>query len=269
MRMEKICLGEAGAVLTVYLLDDSPETAIHDRPVVIVCPGGAYCSLSDREGEPVAMQFAAMGYHAAVLHYSVAPVRHPVPLLDLGMAIATVRSHAVEWCVDDRHIAVLGFSAGGHLAALYCTQWKKPWVSQRLACKSTELAPDAMILCYPVVSAGKYAHEGSFMNLLGDDWQRCKDGLSVEKLVNPDVPPAFIWCTFEDSIVPVQNSLLLAKALADCKVSVELHIFQKGDHGLALADELGKRPDGNLCEPSCQVWIQLLRVWLENWRKGR
>ena len=250
MRMEKIGLGD-NASLTVYLLDDSPEVAIHDRPMVIVCPGGAYCSLSDREGEPVAMQFTAMGYHSAVLRYSVAPAHHPAALLELGRAVATVRSHAGRWCVDGRRIAVLGFSAGGHLAACSGTLYRNIEVIANDPADNMDHAPDALVLCYPVISSGVYGHQQSFEALAGNDGE-LKEYLSLEKRVSKDTPPAFLWHTAEDDTVPVENSLMFVKAMRECNRPVELHVFPEGRHGLGLAPDY-----------SARIWPELAAAFLQ------
>ena len=112
-----------GAALYIYMLDDSQEIGFHKRPVVIVCPGGGYEMTSDREAEIVAMQFCAMGYHAAVLRYSVAPAVFPASLLELGKSVQTMRRNAEKWHVDAEKIVICGFSAGGHLAGSYGTVW--------------------------------------------------------------------------------------------------------------------------------------------------
>lgn len=270
MKLETVEVRGAGsldsALFDAFLLEDSAEYAVRRRPMVIVCPGGAYASLSDREADRAAMQFCAMGYHAGVLRYSVAPSRYPAALLELGRAVLAVRNHAEAWSVDPDRIAVLGFSAGGHLVGSFCTQWDMPWVAQALGCASGQLRPNAMILCYPVITAGRWCHEGSFMNLLGADWRERKGALSLETLVRPSAPPAFLWHTAEDPAVPAQNSIAMAAALAEQSVPVELHLFERGGHGLAFADEMGKTASGGGVEKSCQCWVDLLHAWLERWR---
>lgn len=271
MRYEIIYLSDAkhqsGAALYAYILDPSEELAVNCRPMVVVCPGGAYGKTSDREAELVALQFCAMGCHAAVLRYSVAPeARYPAALLELGKSIAAIRDHASRWNVDPQKIAVAGFSAGGHLAANYCMFWKRDWVAETLETDTSVLQPNAMILGYPVITAGEYAHHGSFHNLLGDRYEELKDELSLECQVNRDVPPAFIWHTFEDAAVPVQNSIMLVEALAAQRIPVEFHLFPTGGHGLSLGNWLTQGRSGFGVEPSCASWIGLVRVWLEHWR---
>ncbi|MDO4294361.1 MAG: alpha/beta hydrolase [Eubacteriales bacterium] len=246
--------------LTLYLLDDSPDIQVHLRPMVIVCPGGGYGMTSDREAEIIAMQFCAMGYHAAVLRYSVAPAVFPTALLELGKSVLEIRRHAGEWNVHPEQITVCGFSAGGHMAASYCTFWGEPWVAEALGAQKEELRPNAMILCYPVITAGEFAHVGSIQNLLGKDFPEKRDSMSLEKLVNADVPRAFLWHTFEDNAVPVQNSLMYAAALAQAHIPTELHVFEKGEHGLSLAN----RMTNNVNVPA-SVWVGLVHTWMEGW----
>ncbi|MEE1314281.1 MAG: alpha/beta hydrolase [Faecalimonas sp.] len=252
------------AKLTVYMLDDSPEIAMHKRPCVIVCPGGGYVATSDREAEIIALQFTAMGYHAAVLRYSHSPAAvFPTALRELAASVALVRERAEEWHVDADAILVCGFSAGGHLVASLGTMWHEAWLSESLQKTAEDIQPNAMILGYPVISSGIYAHRASFINLLGDDYEAKKDELSLEKRVSKHTPATFIWGTFEDTLVPVENSLLFVSALAENKVSTEYHMFQKGAHGLALADRSTQPMGGSVIEPAAAEWIRLVHMWVE------
>lgn len=270
MKFEKVevrnSASEEYAALYVYLHGATNEIDIDTRPMIIVCPGGAYAFTSDREAEIIAMQFLAFGYHAAVLRYSVAPARFPTAFLELGRSVALIREHAREWHVNPEEIAVLGFSAGGHLAGSFCTLWYQEWVAERLGVAWEMLRPNAMILGYPVITSGKYAHVGSFRNLLGKEYEEKRTVLSLENCVDENTPRAFIWHTFGDRSVPVQNSLLFVDALASHGIPVEFHLFEKGVHGLSLANRLTKIPGGMIgAEPSVAVWIDLVHTWIEGW----
>lgn len=253
------------AALYLYLLDDSPEIAIRERPMIVICPGGGYEFLSDREAEIVAMQYLAMGYHAAVLRYSVAPARYPTALLELGKAVATIREQAKEWHVSTDKIVISGFSAGGHLAANYGMFWNRTFLSEALEVNSDELTPNGLILCYPVITSGEYAHEGSFRSLLGDDYEEKKKELSLEFCVGEQVPRTFVWHTCEDGCVPVQNSLLLVNALVEHHIPTEFHLFEQGDHGMSIANRLTGSTEGSWTERAVAVWPQLVHAWMENW----
>ena len=266
---EKIDVRNGGsmeyAALYTYILDDSPEIGISKRPAVIVCPGGGYGMTSDREAEIIAMQFCAMGYHAAVLRYSVAPARFPAAFLELGKAVQTMRQNAEKWHVDPERTVICGFSAGGHMAGSYGTFWAEDWAGQALGADREQLRPNGMILSYPVITSGSYAHADSFKNLLGDEYEAKKESLSLEKHVNENVPRTFLWHTAEDDCVPVQNSLLYAAELAAHHIPVELHIFEKGGHGLSLGSRLTCNKDGYGLNPTCGKWLDLVHTWMENW----
>lgn len=252
------------AKMNLYLPDNSDSIdSLRKRPTVIICPGGGYAYTSDREAEPVALRFLADDCNAIVLRYST-PAKFPVALLELSYAVATVRENAEKWNVDTEKIVVCGFSAGGHLAALFSALWNKDFVKTFFGYKNCENKPCGMILGYPVITSGCYAHKGSFVNLIGEDVNfELAKLVSVEKQISTDTPPAFIWHTFTDQSVNVKNSLLLAEALADNKISTELHIFPHGPHGLSLANGAVKK-DYNGEYNECQVWIDMSIRWLKN-----
>lgn len=185
--------------LTTYILDD-PMEGRAKRPAVVICPGGGYEFCSPREAEPIAMQFNAAGFHAFVLNYSVKPFKFPRALEELSMSVAMVRENAEEWMIEKNKIAVCGFSAGGHLACSLGMFWNTDIVKR----DDQANKPNAMILAYPVISSGTFAHEGSFNNLCETEEQ--KKYTSLETQTSKDTPPAFIWHTFEDACVPVENS---------------------------------------------------------------
>ena len=167
--------------LITYIQDTYPEVDIPSRPLVLICPGGAYAYTSPREGEAFAMQFLSMGFHAAVLKYSCAPAVYPTALTELASAIKLIREKADEWHVDK--VIVLGCSAGGHLAASMGVFWQEAFLAEAVGLKAEEneiLRPDGMILCYPVITSGEFAHRGSMDNLLGA--ARCMDATSLEKM---------------------------------------------------------------------------------------
>lgn len=254
------------ASVTGYLLDPVSLSATKRRPAVIICPGGGYGHLSDREGEPVAMQLAAMGIHTFILKYSLAPDVFPASLMELAETVSEIRAHADSWMVDPDRILVCGFSAGGHLACSLGAFWNREFLWKPLNKKADEIRPDGMILCYPVITSGADCHQGSFQNLLGThaNDENLRRLVSLEHQVGSHTPKTFLWHTASDSNVPVANSLLLAEALTRHQVSLELHIYPVGCHGLSLATEEVSSSDGRYVEPQCQSWISLLKTWLEH-----
>ncbi len=272
MICEEILLAPRGAATqgklkTYFLENEGCIDPDRTRPVVIVCPGGGYRFVSPREAEPVALQFVAMGCHAAVLDYAVAPAHWPDASLQLAMAIAHVRAHAAEYHIDPRKVVVAGFSAGGHLAATSGTLWNDAALYGPLGEEPRAIRPDAMILSYPVITSGEFAHQGSFDHLTTGAPEQCDaalaGALSLETRVTADTPPAFLWHTADDGHVPVENSVLFFSALHRCGVPAELHIFPHGYHGLSLATPETMRAEGNGTQPECAQWLELARRWLD------
>lgn len=260
MKHERILLPHCA--MDVYLPDAAvPEAA--PRPSVVICPGGGYQHLSPREAEPVALAFAAKGFHACVVWYRLAPHRHPAALHDVAAAVAWVRAHAQEHHADPDAIAVLGFSAGGHAAGSLGVRWQDAALMAQAGLTSEEVRPNAMVLCYPVVTGGAFAHRGSFVNLTGVQDRAVHEQYSLDTLVTGDAPPTFLWHTFEDGAVPVENTLLMASALRRSGVLTELHIFPHGGHGLALANPLtSTSPAQNI--PECAAWVDLAARFLRD-----
>ncbi len=252
------------AKLVLYIQDYSDALQIKKRPMVVLCPGGGYGHTSDREAETMALQFMAMGAHAAVLRYSVAPAKHPVQITELAYSMKYIREHANEWNVDADKIMVQGSSAGGHLAAMLGCFWNTEWLAQAVEAKeNAEIKPNGMILSYPVITSGEYAHKGSFDNLVGEN-EELRKQLSLEYQVDADTPKTFIWHTFEDEAVPVENSLFMVSALRKYNIPTEFHLYPKGVHGLALANALTADIGGGHTQKECETWIHLARTWMEN-----
>ena len=261
--------------LETFFLEVTDKFTVQERPLVLVCPGGGYNHTSDREAEIVAMQFNAMGYHTAVLRYSCAPAVFPTALLELSKAVAYMREHAGEYLIDPDRIAILGFSAAGHLAASLGVFWNTEWFRKIREENGVKLAaeqirPDGLILCYPVITSGEYAHRGSFDDLLGE--ARCRDPfwlekMSLEKQDLKDVPPVFMWHTSYDNAVPLENSLFFATELIKAKKPVEYHIFPGDVHGMSLGDWRTRSETRIKDNTSAVQWISLAHTWAEEWKK--
>jgi acetyl esterase/lipase len=233
---------------------------------IVVCPGGGYGMLAvDHEGKQVAEWLNQLGIAAFVLKYRLGPrYHHPAMLQDAGRAIRTVRARAPEWGLDPKRIAILGFSAGGHLASTAGTHFDAGKPDSDDPIERVSSRPDRMILVYAVIAlATPYGHSGSLKNLLGEKpAQELIESLSNERQVIKDTPPAFLAQTNADTAVPAENSLLFAMALRKAGVPVELHLFERGPHGLGLG---GGTPKFRVPpEPSFQAWPKLCETWLKN-----
>ena len=234
--------------LTAYLPPAAGTTA-----AIVVCPGGGYHGRAAHEGEPIARWLCGLGVAGLVLDYRVAPYRHPVPLQDAQRGIRFARAHAAEWSIDPRRVGILGFSAGGHLAASAATMFDDGDPAAGDPIDRHPCRPDALIACYPVITFGPHRHDGSMVNLLGKEaGQDMQTYLSLENRVTPRTPPTFLWHTAEDQAVPVENVLLFAASLRRCAVPFALHVFPHGRHGLGLAE-------GN---PAVSAWKDLCAAWL-------
>lgn len=254
------------AKLYTYFQDNSKEIDKDcKRPVVLICPGGGYGFTSDREAEPVALQFLAMGFHACVLRYSVAPAQFPQALCELAWSVNYLKAHAKEYGIQSDKIIVAGFSAGGHLAASLGTYWQEEWLEKETGLAAENIRPAGLVLSYPVITSGEFAHRGSFEQLMGKkNTPELNEYLSLEKRVTKNMPPTFVWHTNTDDVVPVENTLLLADAMRKHGVSMEVHIFPEGAHGLSLAnEETMVKSSGFGIEPHCQKWITMAGEWIK------
>jgi acetyl esterase/lipase len=238
--------------ITVFL----PRTMTASTPAVVVCPGGGYQNLaSNHEGRQVANFLNSIGIAAFVLKYRLGPrYHHPVELGDAQRAIRTLRSHASEWRLDAGRIGIMGFSAGGHLAMTAST-WSGAGNAQAAdAVDRVSSRPDFAVLGYPVISmTAAWTHRGSQRNLLGDTPDPdLANRLSGENAVTKDTPPTFIFQTNEDPAVPAENAVQYFLALRKAGVPAEMHVFEKGGHGVGLAND----------NPSLSPWSSLLATWL-------
>ena len=250
MQLEQLKL-TGGGTLTLYLRE-SVEAMPHfrQRPLVLVVPGGGYTHVSAREGDPVALQFAAAGYHAAVLDYAICEqAKDGLPLRQLAQAIGLVRQHAEQWNILPDQIALCGFSAGGHLA-LSGAVWDIPGMAD-------QPRPNALLLAYPVVTAGEYAHRDSFVQLTGTQDVAAHRRFTLEDKITPATPPVFVWHTMEDKTVPVENTLLLLAALRRAGVPCEAHLFEKGAHGTSISTA-----EVDAADPHRAHWVALCLEWL-------
>lgn len=253
---------EGAARLDCYL--QQPQNIPVPRPAVIVCPGGGYRYTSTRESESIAMQYLAAGMQAFVLYYHCAPAVFPCALLELAKSVSIVRSHAAEWNIDPDKILVVGFSAGGHLAASIGCFWNQEFVYGPLGLTAEDIRPNGNILGYPVITSGEFAHRGSFdMLCAGLDQEKYLALTSLENQAGPQNPPTFIWHTNEDQAVPVENSFLYTSALRKAKVPVEFHMYAHGWHGLSLANDETKC-EKDRTEPKVQSWMELSIIWIKD-----
>jgi acetyl esterase/lipase len=243
--------------LDAYLIKSSAP-----RPAVLILPGSGYRQCSPREAEALALRFNAASYHAFVLWYSCEPRRHPVPILDNERALSIIRENAENWDLDGKRLAVMGFSAGGHLA-LSAAIFRKEDFAFAPGINPDNTRPDALMLCYPVISAGEYAHQGSFDKLLGENPEPAlRNLLSLEHHIDKNLPPVFLWHTYTDQSVPVENSFLLASALRRAGISLEMHIFPEGKHGLSLAIPETSAEDPENINLHAAQWFGLCLNWL-------
>ena len=270
MRIEKFSITVPGqqtgpAVLTLYQIANISVAPEKKRPLVIICGGGGYSRISDREREPIMLKFLAMGCSACILEYSVSPNRFPVALQELASAVALARKNSREWNIDPDKIVTCGFSAGGHLAASLGVFWNRELAYGPIGKTPEEIKPNGQILAYPVITSGEKAHRRSIHELLGekDEDPELLELVSLEKQVTADTPKTFLWHTLTDETVPVENSLLLAQAMIREGVKLELHIYPLGGHGLALALRETAGDQEKNYVPYCSSWISMAQEWME------
>lgn len=224
---------------------------------VIIFPGGGYVMRAEHEGKNYAEWLNSIGVTAFVVDYRVAPYKNPAQISDAVRAVRYVRHNAEKYGISKDKIAVMGSSAGGHLAASVSTLYGMKHYEPMDDIDKENCRPDATILCYPVIDMLEYRHDGSRINLLGErPLRREKEIMSLYTQVNTNTPPAFIWHTAEDETVPCQNSLLYAMSLAEARVPYEAHIYPYGHHGLGLSDEL---PHVAQWKKSLEGWLKLIK----------
>ena len=252
--------------LDTYLADPTPG---YTRKAILVIPGGGYGTVcSDREGEPIALAFLPHGFNAFVLHYSVAADQRtfPAQLIQASRAMVHIRSHTAEYGIDPQKIFVTGFSAGGHLTASLGILWHHKAVTETLDIPFGYNKPNGIIPVYPVISGvSEHRHLGSFQNLLGAEEPTRKqlEAVSLELQVDSRSAPAFIVHTANDTLVPVQNSLLLADAYARAGVPFELHVWPDSPHGVALGNAITACGDSNWIRPRIARWVAEAAAWTD------
>lgn len=277
-----------------FFLEDSQELQPgKKRPAMVVCPGGGYTFLSDREAEPIVMKFLAEGYQVFLLHYKCLSGKGdeidvlPTAVQQLAMTMAAIRKNADEWFVNPDKVGVIGFSAGAHLVACLCGQWQRRWLAEAIGAKSENLKPNAAVLMYPVID---WDIEYDMMKKFGPTWNemetavddiamamagtKCLHEIELKEnicdgtnlylpatYVSENNPPTFLSHAADDLFVYVENSLEYARKLAEFRVPFEMHIFEKGGHGFSLANEVTSN-DASQENEQVAVWVQQVMKWL-------
>lgn len=255
------------------------QDASRPRPGLLILPGGGYQSHAHREMDPIAIRFAAMGYNTFVLRYSLgnstADCLYPQPLIDVAKAMAFLKEHAEDWGLHAERIGICGFSAGGHLALMYATHWNQTWLMEAAELQGLQLRPAVCIAGYPVVDGMTWTDEQCCSPVARAVRDECRLGLfgmdepeyALLQAANPvafvtsDAPPTFLWATAEDAKVPAANALHMAEKLLSVGVPVEVHIFEEGEHGLALANSASAGTKRKV-EPAAAQWVSLCETWL-------
>ncbi len=251
--------------MQTFIHDDSSNVIAGKRAAMVVLAGGGYQFLANnREGEPVAIKYFAAGFNTFLVDYSIGEnAAYPAPVVDVSRAIVHIRRNAEKYNVDPERVYVIGFSAGGHLAASMGTFWHEDWAKACDDMAECENKPTATLSCYPVITGDRgYSHMGSFLMMLGytvNDTDKITDEeldrYSIEKHISEKTVPAFIWHTFEDTCVPVENAIMYAAALREKGINFELHIYPKKDHGLALATKETWWGAEHLDDPHIAAWF--------------
>ncbi|MGH7992736.1 MAG: alpha/beta hydrolase [Limisphaerales bacterium] len=232
--------------LTPYLPDPTNTTGLPRQSnatagaAMVICPGGGYSHLAPHEGNDYALWLNQYGVTCFVLKYrlGLSGYHYPAEFQDGTRALRWVRAHAADYKIDPHRVGVMGSSAGGHMASMLLTHFDSGNTNSDDPVERQSSRPDLGILCYPVITLGEYAHQGSKDNLLGKHPPgKLVKLLSSELQVKTNTPPCFIWCTYEDKTVPMENSLMFAEALRKNHVPFDLHIYQKGGHGMGLKDK--------------------------------
>lgn len=245
----------------IYMNHVNEEIGRRFRPAIILCPGGAYAFRSDTENEYVAVKYQACGFQVFSLKYSVNEP-FPTALMELAATVAYIRDNADVLDVDTEKVFVCGFSAGGHLAASLGVLWNSEIFNGVYEDKRV-IKPTGMILCYPVITAGEYANRDTINNVSKGMDEKYTDYLSLEKNVSAETSKAFIWHTFSDESVPMENTLMFADAMRKAKVPFELHIFPEGCHGLSLATEYTAVSEDHINEVVSQ-WFDMSVKWIKS-----
>ncbi|SPE55329.1 Alpha/beta hydrolase [Verrucomicrobia bacterium] len=242
--------------LTAYLA----EPAIATGAAMVICPGGGYGMLARHEGEHYARWLNEQGIAGLVLKYRLGSsgYHHPAMLQDAARAVRLVRARAGEWKLDRKRIGIMGSSAGGHLASTLLTHFDAGDATSSDAIERESSRPDLGILCYAVITMGHFTHQGSKENLLGKaPPAELVQNLSNELQVTKDTPPCFLWHTYEDTVVPVENTLMFAEALRKAGVPFDLHIYQKGAHGLGLGSQEWAPDRRHPWTADCSFWLKV------------
>ena len=267
MRYEKIALSQddAEVYLEAYIADPTPSFI---RKAILVIPGGGYGRVcSDREGEPIAHAFMPYGYNAFVLHYTVGRKKpFPTQLIEAARAIKHIKDNAADYGLDPEQLFVVGFSAGGHLAASCGALWKNETIYRVVDMPYGYNKPRGVMLIYPVISPQFAHHFASFQNMWCTDTptQEQLNEAAIEQHVDADSSPAFIMHSANDQIVDVQNALTVALAYSKANLPYELHIYPDAPHGSALNNPItacGKQKNIN---PAIAEWVRHAAVWAEN-----
>lgn len=267
MKHEKIYLNENDKRV---FIDTYVANSKEKRPAILVIPGGGYSNVcTEREGEPIALDFFARGYNAFVLNYRVGKDGdvYPAQLFDAASAMIYIRKNADELSVDPKRVFAVGFSAGGHLCGCLATMYAYPEIKCEFTDDSELIKPTGAILSYPVTIAYGSTHQGSFLRLLGKPLSEYTEGeinkLSLDRAVTSDTAPMFIWHTAEDAVVPVIGSLMLAVALTNAKVPYKMSIYPYGPHGVALSNSLTRCGNDAWVQPLAEGWTREADEWMK------